>query len=137
MSRSVRFHSHGGDAAAAASQLLEQLLSAVTSLERHLAPDIASPGSPAVTPFHSSAVPPVPLAQYAHRIAHFSGYGAFGIQIGLALLGRFTQATGRVPTPLTAHRLLATSIIVGMKATAISSFAMTTWPKLQGSPCAN
>jgi hypothetical protein len=102
--------------AAGACQVLEQLLGAVTSLERHLAPDVASPGSPAVTPFHSSAVPPVPLAQYAHRIVHFSGYGAFGVQIGLALLGRYTKATGRVPTPLTAHRLLATCIIVGMKA---------------------
>jgi hypothetical protein len=105
-------------------QLLRQLLHAVASLARSMpssdccpSPLLASSRRARVTtPFHSSAVPPVPLAQYAHRVVHYSGYGAFGLQLGLALLGRYVRATGCPPTPLTAHRLLATCIVVGMKA---------------------
>jgi hypothetical protein len=99
--------------------LLQQLLHAVASLARHMSSDCSQSSSSSrrvATPFHSSAVPPVPLAQYAHRVVHYSGYGAFGLQLGLALLGRYVRRTGFCPTPLTAHRLLATCIVVGMKA---------------------
>jgi hypothetical protein len=66
--------------------------------------------------FYSSVVPPVPLANYAWRIVSWAGYGAVGLRYGLALLSRYVQVTGHVPTPLTAHRLIAACIVVGMKA---------------------
>jgi hypothetical protein len=70
-----------------------------------------------VTPFHSSVPPPIALSAYALRIVHHSGYGADGLALGLALMGRYVKATGEAPTPLTVHRLLAICIVVGMKAT--------------------
>jgi hypothetical protein len=71
-----------------------------------------------LTPFHSKFVPPVALTSYGLRIAHHSGYGPEGLSVGLALMGRYAKATGSTPSAVTLHRLLATCVVVGMKATS-------------------
>jgi hypothetical protein len=93
---------------------LEDLLECLSTMARYLESDKAKQP----TPFHSRMAPPVSLVDYGLRVVHYSGYGAEGLTIGLALLGRYVKATGIAPTFLTAHRLLATCIVVGMKATS-------------------
>jgi hypothetical protein len=94
---------------------LDELLAAVATMAANL--DETPVGRP-VTAFHSSVKPLVTLVSFAWRIVHHSGYHADGLAVGLALLGRYVKATDAAPTPLTVHRLLATCIVVGMKATS-------------------
>jgi hypothetical protein len=70
----------------------------------------------ALTPFHSSCVPPMTVLQYASRIATYSGYGIDGLIFGLVLLARYSRCTGRLPNMLTVHRLLLVCTAVAMKA---------------------
>lgn len=73
------------------------------------------PAGADITPFHSAAEPPMTLAQYAHRIAYYTGYGCDGLVYGLVLMSRFAVASAKMPSRLMLHRLLLASVQLGMK----------------------
>jgi len=88
----------------------------LTELDAHLranVPDLVDIRD--VTPYHSSSVPPMPLADYAHRICAHAGYGPVALTIAFALLAR-RSAAGRPLCALSMHRALLTCIVVGAKA---------------------
>ena len=70
-----------------------------------------------VTAFHSTTLPAIAFADYATLVAERTGYGREGVAVGLALMARYAVATKRGITPLSMHRLFATCMQVGMKAT--------------------
>mmetsp|Transcript_43705 Transcript_43705/g.134956 ORF Transcript_43705/g.134956 Transcript_43705/m.134956 type:complete len:262 (-) Transcript_43705:999-1784(-) len=75
-------------------------------------------GAIAVSAFHSQFLPATRVYRYARHIALHTGYDEAGLAAGIALLARYAVSTGRGVTPLVLHRLLATCIQVGMKASS-------------------
>lgn len=70
-----------------------------------------------ITPFHSSAAPPITVTQYASRLATYSGYGIEGVLFALILIARYVRVEGtRALSLLTVHRLMLASLTVVMKA---------------------
>jgi len=76
---------------------------------------VASLDPEAVTPFHSSSIPPISVVAYAKRLVRYCKSGNAAIVLGTVLLARYLKANREQLTPLTLHRLLLASVVVAIK----------------------
>lgn len=71
---------------------------------------------PRYTHFHASALPSRSLLDYLGVLATLCRVGREGIVLGLATVYRYCEATGMMPSLLSAHRLCLTGIMLACKA---------------------
>eukprot|EP00672_Neobodo_designis_P005733 CAMPEP_0174856530 /NCGR_PEP_ID=MMETSP1114-20130205/36085_1 /TAXON_ID=312471 /ORGANISM="Neobodo designis, Strain CCAP 1951/1" /LENGTH=237 /DNA_ID=CAMNT_0016091331 /DNA_START=65 /DNA_END=778 /DNA_ORIENTATION=+ len=95
---------------------IAKALGSVDEALRFTAPALCA--TSAVTPFHSSAVPEIPLHDFLHLLCYQTAYGSAGAAVAVTLMLRAaTFGSGFVPfDAFTMHRLLLACVVVGAKA---------------------